>query len=62
MTVYIKIKDAKAPVIKALIDYISGKEVENLDQMAMDLFNTAENYRFEPLKVDFLGQFLKCLV
>jgi hypothetical protein len=49
----VEIKDTKATVIEALIEYMHCGTVENLEPIAIELFKVADKYDVQPLKVDF---------
>lgn len=51
----IEIKDFKAPIIEALIQFMHIEEVDNLEPNAIDLFKVADKYNVEGLKVSLIG-------
>lgn len=47
----IKIYDFDAKTIKALIEYLHKQSVDNLNEVAFELFKAADKYDIEGLKV-----------
>jgi hypothetical protein len=52
--VVIEITDFKAIVIEGLIEFMHRGEIDNLDQIAVELFKASDKYLVEPLKASFL--------
>lgn len=50
----IEIKDIPADIVKAFVEYLYIGHVEDLDLLVPDLFDIADKYNVESLKVGFL--------
>jgi hypothetical protein len=47
----VEIADFDAKTIKALVEYLYKRSVENLSEVALELFKAADKYSIEGLKV-----------
>jgi hypothetical protein len=50
-TSVVEMKDIDVDTLKALIEYLHIKSVENLDNVALELFKIADKYKIDKLKV-----------
>jgi hypothetical protein len=47
----VEIKDTDAETMKALVEYLHKESVDNLSEVAFELFKVADKYDIEGLKV-----------